>query len=44
MKIIEETDKILQGKGKKGQVPKFWDGRAAQRICKIVYDYLSNNV
>lgn len=44
MKIIEETDKILQGKGKKGLVPKFWDGGAAQRICKIVYDYLSNNV
>jgi len=44
MKIIEETDKILQGKGKKGQIPKFWDGRTAQRICKIVYDFLKTNI
>lgn len=44
MKIMQETDKILQGKAKKGQIPKFWDGMAAQRICKIVYDYLKNNI
>ncbi len=38
--IISEVKKILQGKAKKGNIPEFWDGRTAERICKIVYDYL----
>lgn len=42
-KIIRETRKILSGQNKKGQIPKFWDGKAAQRICKIVYNYLKVN-
>lgn len=33
-KIIREIDKILLGKEKKGKTPKFWDGKAAQRITK----------
>jgi len=39
-RIISESKKILNGKGKKGSIPEFWDGRTAERICKIVYDYL----
>lgn len=42
-RIINEAKKILQGKGKKGKIPKFWDGRAAKRICKIIYDFLRTN-
>jgi len=35
-KIIEEAAKILNGKGKKGECPEFWDGRAAERIVEII--------
>ena len=33
-KILGETAKILKGQGKTGQRPKYWDGRASQRIIK----------
>ena len=32
----DEIDIILGGKGKKGAAPKFWDGKAANRIVKIL--------
>lgn len=35
-KIIKEAFKILEGRGKKGKCPQFWDGRAAKRIIKII--------
>ena len=28
------ADKILKGKYKKGKIPKYWDGKAANRIVK----------
>ena len=31
-KIIKTIDLILSGKGKKGSVPEYWDGRAGSRI------------
>jgi UDP-N-acetylglucosamine 2-epimerase (non-hydrolysing) len=34
--IIKEADKILMGKIKKGKIPKYWDGRTAERILKIL--------
>ncbi len=34
-KIIEESFKILDGKGKTGKIPPFWDGRTAKRIVKV---------
>jgi UDP-N-acetylglucosamine 2-epimerase (non-hydrolysing) len=39
-KILGEAKRILDGRGKKGRIPKFWDGKSAQRICKIVYNHL----
>ena len=33
--IVRETDLILNGKAKKGKIPKFWDGKTAERIVKI---------
>lgn len=38
--IIKETKKILKGNFKRGKCPKFWDGRAAQRIVKILGEIL----
>jgi len=33
--IIREANLILEGKAKKGKIPKFWDGKTAERIVKI---------
>jgi UDP-N-acetylglucosamine 2-epimerase (non-hydrolysing) len=41
-KILKESFKILNGKGKRGKIPKFWDGRASERIVKILVDHLSS--
>ncbi len=35
-RILETVDKILQGQGKKGEIPQFWDGHAGDRIVKIL--------
>ncbi len=34
--IESEVKLILEGKGKKGSCPKFWDGKTAQRIVSII--------
>jgi len=34
--IESEIDLILSGKGKRGHTPKFWDGKTAERIVKIL--------
>ena len=34
--IISETENIIKGNGKKGKRPKYWDGRSAGRIVKIL--------
>lgn len=41
-KIISEVNKILIGKGKKGCRPKMWDGKAAERIVKVLVKKLKN--
>ncbi len=35
-KIIKESFKILSGKGKKGRRPKYWDGKASERIVSTL--------
>ncbi len=37
-RILEESYLILEGKGKKGGVPELWDGKAAERIVKILLE------
>jgi UDP-N-acetylglucosamine 2-epimerase (non-hydrolysing) len=37
-RIVEESKKILHGERRSQGVPKFWDGRAAQRIVRILAD------
>ena len=38
--IISEVGLILQGKGKKGNIPKYWDGKTAARMLDII----TNNI
>jgi UDP-N-acetylglucosamine 2-epimerase (non-hydrolysing) len=38
-KIVEEANKIMAGKGKRGRAPKFWDGKAAQRIVQSLLEH-----
>jgi UDP-N-acetylglucosamine 2-epimerase (non-hydrolysing) len=35
-RILEESFKILNGKGKKGKIPQLWDGKASERIVNIL--------
>lgn len=35
-RIIEEVNKILKGNTKKGRIPDLWDGKAAQKIVRIL--------
>ncbi|MFC2056413.1 non-hydrolyzing UDP-N-acetylglucosamine 2-epimerase [Chloroflexota bacterium] len=35
-KIVEEASAILDGRGKKGNCPEFWDGKTAERIVDIL--------
>lgn len=39
--IKKEAKNILDGKGKKGQIPQLWDGKAAERIVQIFREVLS---
>lgn len=39
--IVKEAVRILSGKGKRGRVPKLWDGRAAARIVRILKRYFA---
>ena len=42
-RLVEETRKILRGEGKKGQVPKLWDGHASSRIVQTLVDQLTSS-
>lgn len=35
-KIIDEAFKVLGGKGKRGNCPEMWDGKAAERVVKVL--------
>lgn len=35
-KIVEESLNILRGNGKKGEIPRLWDGQTAQRIVESI--------
>lgn len=36
--LLKEVNKIVKGSYKKGQIPKLWDGKTAERIVKILLD------
>ncbi|MCP3888764.1 MAG: UDP-N-acetylglucosamine 2-epimerase (non-hydrolyzing) [Desulfobulbaceae bacterium] len=41
-RILQTTDIILSGQGKKGTIPKFWDGKSGERIIATLVS-LNNN-
>jgi len=40
-KVISTGNEILSGKMKNHRIPELWDGKAAERIVKILIDYLN---
>lgn len=36
LRIMETVTNILNGQGKKGEIPRFWDGKAGDRIVKVL--------
>lgn len=40
--IIPEVQLIIDGKGKHGTIPKYWDGHAAERIVKMIMSLNDN--
>jgi UDP-N-acetylglucosamine 2-epimerase (non-hydrolysing) len=38
-RIVSEARKILQGHGKQGRIPRFWDGKAAGRIVQCLLEH-----
>jgi UDP-N-acetylglucosamine 2-epimerase (non-hydrolysing) len=38
--ILAAVDDILAGRGKRGRVPEYWDGRAAERIAADLWTWL----
>jgi UDP-N-acetylglucosamine 2-epimerase (non-hydrolysing) len=41
--ILPEVQLILDGNGKHGTVPKYWDGHTAERIVKLIEDLMTSN-
>ena len=39
-KIKAQAFDVLDSGGKKGRMPKLWDGRAAERVAKVLADSL----
>ena len=35
-RIVTKASAVLNGKGNAGRVPELWDGRAAERIVKVL--------
>jgi UDP-N-acetylglucosamine 2-epimerase (non-hydrolysing) len=40
-RLIKEARKVLRGEGKKGHVPKLWDGHASARIVRTLLDQMT---
>jgi len=38
-RTLKQVNKILSGKYKKGKIPKYWDGKTAERIVKFLRHY-----
>lgn len=34
--LLKKANDLLDGKWKKGQIPPYWDGKAAERICERI--------
>lgn len=40
--ILQGVQDILAGRGKRGRVPEYWDGKAAERIVADLFNWLSH--
>jgi len=38
--IIDLGNEVFSGKWKKGRIPELWDGKAGERIAKVIYKHL----
>src|SRR5207253_3276816 len=38
-RIVPAAVAVLEGQGKKGRVPDLWDGRAAERIARVIVTF-----
>ena len=41
--LVEEARRVLRGEGKKGRVPRLWDGRASARIVGTLVDQIASS-
>lgn len=41
--ILRGVDEIIAGQGKRGRVPEYWDGAAAERIAADLYQWLRHS-
>ncbi len=42
-RVVVESEKAFEGKGKKGKIPERWDGKAGERIAGIIFERISKN-
>lgn len=42
-KVVLSAKSILSGNVKEGAIPELWDGKASERITKIIYDSIKNS-
>jgi UDP-N-acetylglucosamine 2-epimerase (non-hydrolysing) len=40
VRVQAEAARVLQGQGKKGRIPEFWDGKASERIAQLYERFL----
>jgi UDP-N-acetylglucosamine 2-epimerase (non-hydrolysing) len=43
-RIVAASLKVLEGRGKEGQIPELWDGRAAERIVQVILGWQRDRV
>ncbi len=41
-KILEAFEEVMQGQGKSGRIPHYWDGRSSERICQHIKEFFSS--
>ena len=37
--IVNSAREIIEGKVKKGKIPKYWDGKTAERIVRVLDEW-----
>ena len=37
-RLVSEVREVLSGRGKRGRIPKYWDGKAGERIARVLFN------